>query len=91
MENWYKQLDATNALQEGTRSFMMELGERFSEIAELQRVSGIGVAGSHVFDALVQTLHRLTNKRCLWKYFGLGIRQCSCARRPSAFRRLDRS
>ena len=79
MENLYEQLDATNTLLKRARSSMVELGQRYPEIAEFQRVPGIGVVGSHVFDAFVQTPHRFANKRRLWKYCGLGIRQRSSA------------
>jgi transposase len=91
MENLYEQLDALNALWKSARSSMVELGKRYPEIAEFQRVPGIGVVGSHVFDAFIQTPHRFANKRKLWKYCRLGIRQRSSAGKPLAFRRLDRS
>ncbi|MDE2644418.1 MAG: transposase [Bacteroidota bacterium] len=91
MENLYEQLDAMDVLQKKARSSMVELGKHYPEIARFQRMPGIGVVGSHVFSAFIQTPHRFANKRKLWQYCGLGIRQRSSAGKPLAYQRLDRS
>ena len=91
IENLYEQLDATEALQKKARTSMVEFGDRYPEIAQFQRMPGIGVVGSHVFSAFIQTPHRFANKRKVWQYCGLGIRQRSSAGKPLAYQRLSRS
>lgn len=73
------------------RASMVELGKRYPEIVQFKRMPGIGVVGSHVFSAFLQTPHRFANKRKLWQYCRLGIRQRSSAGKPLAYQCLDRS
>ena len=91
MENLYEQLDATDALWNKARTSMVELGKRYPEIIQFQRMPGIGVVGAHVFSAFIQTPHRFATKHKLWRYCGLGIRQRSSAGKSLAYKRLDRS
>ncbi len=91
MENLYEQLDAMDVLQKKARTSMTEQGKRYPEIAQFQCMPGIGVVGSHVFSAFIQTPHRFATKYKLWRYCGLGVRQRSSAGKPLAYNRLDRS
>ncbi len=70
---------------------MVALRKRYPEIAQFQRMPGIGVVVAHVFSAFIQTPHRFATKHKLWRYCGLGIRQRSSAGRPLVYKRLDRS
>ncbi len=70
---------------------MVELGQRYPEIAQFQRIPGIGVVGAHVFRAFIQTPHRFATKQKLWSDCQLGIRERSSAGKSLSYQRLDRS
>ena len=91
MENLYDLLDALEQRRQTARATMIELGRRYPEIHEFQRIPGIGVVGAHVFSGFIQTPHRFATKQKLWRYCKLGIRERSSAGKPLAFNRLDRS
>ena len=87
----YDRLDATDDSRKKAKTVMIELGQQYPEIAQFQRVPGIGVVGSHVFSAFIQTPHRFATKRQLWRYCKLGVRERSSAGKPLGYKRLDRS
>ncbi len=91
MKNLYDHFDKLDDLRDQARTSMVELGKRYPEIAEFRRMPGIGVVGSHVFSAFIQTPHRFATKHKLWRYCGLGVRQRSSAGKPLAYKCLDRS
>ena len=70
---------------------MVELGKRYPEISQFERVPGIGVIGAHVFSAYIQTPHRFATKRKLWSYCRLGILERSSGGKSWAHKRLNRS
>lgn len=70
---------------------MVKLGGRYPEIKLFQLISGIGVVGSYVFNAFIQTPHRFATKRRLCKYFRLGVIARSSAGKPLTYKRPDRS
>lgn len=87
----YDVLEATRTAKRGALRQMVELGRRYPEIAEFQRVPGVGVVGAHVFSAWVQTPERFWGKRPLWRYAQLGVAERSSDGKPLGFRRLDRA
>ena len=87
----YDRLDATDRSLKKAKAVMVELGQRYREIAQFQHVPGIGVVGSHVFSAFIQTPHRFGTKQQLWRYCKLGVRERSSAGKPLGYKRLDRS
>lgn len=91
VEHLYEQLDSTGQLRQKARANMVALGRRYAEIAQFQRVTGIGVVGAHVFSACIQTPHRFATKQKLWRYCRLGIIERSSAGKPLTYKRLDRS
>ena len=64
----YDRLDATDRSLKKGKAVMVELGQRYPEIARFRRVPGIGEVGSHVFSAFIQTPHRFGTKQQLWRY-----------------------
>ena len=64
---------------------------KYPEIKEFKKMPGIGEILLHVFDAFIQTPHRFTNKRQLWRYCRLGIIDHSSDGKPLGYKRLDRS
>ena len=89
MANLYTNLDATGALRDKARAARIELGRRYREIPQFQRVPG--VVGAHVFSAFIQNPHRFATKQRLWRYCRLGVVERSSAGKPLAYNRLDRS
>lgn len=75
VSGWLRQLDV--ALEEQKRALqeVQELGAVYPEIAEFQKITGVGPVGAHVFDAFVQTPHRFGSVGQLWRYCRLGITQ----------------
>ena len=87
----YDRLDATDRSLRKANAVMVELGQRYREIAHFRRVHGIGEVGSHVFSAFIQTPHRFGTKQQLWRYCKLGVQERSSAGKPLGYKRLDRS
>lgn len=66
-------------------------GRAFWEVAELQKVPGIGVVGAHVFSAIIEDPGRFATRGQLIKYARLAITQQSSDGKPLGYQRLDRS
>jgi transposase len=54
---------------------MTRMAKQFPEIALFQQVPGVGVIGACRFSGYIQTPHRFSSKRKLWRYCRLGISQ----------------
>ncbi len=85
----YQMLDTALDAQSDAKKQMLDLGSKYSEIAEFQAVPGVGPIGSHVFDALIQTPHRFATKQKLWRYCQLGIRSQTSDGKPLGHEELD--
>lgn len=90
LQSLYDLLDAALHAKRAAFRQMIDLGQRYPEIALFRHVPGCGVVSAHVFSAWVQTPHRFANKRQLWRYAQLGIRERSSDGKPLGFKRLDR-
>lgn len=66
-------------------------GRPFWEVAEFQKVPGIGVVGAHVFSAIIEQPNRFEHRGQLIKYARLAITQQSSDGKPLGYQRLDRS
>jgi len=86
----YILLDA--ALQQEADAYreMLACGQRYPEIAQFERIPGVGPVGAHVFDAFIQTPERFPDKPTLWRYCRLAVTERSSDNKPLGFRRLDR-
>ena len=91
LERLYVLLDAALLAQEQSLAEVVRLGRRYREIAEFDKVPGVGVVGAHLFDAYIQTPDRFETKRQLWRYCQLGVTDRSSEGKPLGFRRLDRA
>jgi transposase len=67
------------------------MGRKYREIKEFMKIHGIGEVGAHIFDALIQTPHRFPDKRKLWRYCRLGVKDRSSDGKPLGYKRLDKS
>jgi len=66
------------------RRAMIEYSRKFAEVRRLQTAPGVGVITACRFVGYLQTPHRFSNKRKLWRYCRLGI-----TRRESNGKRLS--
>jgi transposase len=70
---------------------MTQASKQFPEVALLQTAPGVGPITACRFVAYVQTPHRFSNKRKLWRYCRLGITRRESNGKRLAHPRLDRS
>lgn len=87
----YTMMDAAEQVQAEALGAARRLGRKYPEIEQFQKIPGIGPVGALVFDAFVQTPHRFADKRAVWRYCRLGIRDHSSDGTPLGYKRLDRS
>ena len=87
----YCLMDETESMQKRALKAMKQLGRKYAEIKEFEKIPGIGEILAHIFDAFIQTPHRFANKRKLWRYCRLGITDRSSDGKPLGFKRLDKS
>lgn len=69
----------------------VENGKDFWEIAQFERLPGIGPVGAHVFSAYIQTPHRFANKRQLLSFCKLGVVHHSSNGRKLRAERLSKA
>jgi transposase len=88
----YKLLLHTLELRAEARTLMLKAGRSFPEIKLFQEgVPGIGPIGAARFSAYVQTPHRFSSKRKLWRYCRLGISYRSSDGKLLAHPQLDKA
>jgi transposase len=87
----YKGLVYTYELWDDARELMLTASKSFPEVQLFQAVPGIGPIGAARFSAYVQTPHRFSNKRKLWRYCRLGICQRSSDGKKLSHPRLDKA
>ena len=63
--NFYDPLDCMVRVRENALSLMQELGKKYGEIEQFQRIPGIGMVGAHVFRAFIQTPHQAATMEVL--------------------------
>ena len=69
----YDVFESTVRAQQRGLNLMKREARRYPEIKRFEEVPGIGVIGASRFSAYIQTPHRFSNKRKLWRYCRLGI------------------
>jgi transposase len=87
----YCLMDETESMQKKALKAMKQLGRKYPEIKQFEKMPGIGEILSHTFDAFIQTPHRFADKRKLWRYCRLAITDRSSDGKPLGFKRLDKS
>ena len=87
----YTLMDETESMQQRALKSMKQLGRKYSEIKEFEKIPGIGEILAHIFDAFIQTPERFASKKKLWRYCRLGVTEHSSDAKPLGFKRLDRS
>lgn len=87
----YEIMDLTESMQKAALKAMKQLGRKYPEIKQFKKIPGIGDIGAHIFDAIIQTPHRFTDKHQVWRYCRLGVTDRTSDGKPLGFKRLDRS
>ena len=87
----YDVLDQTVAGQAAAQHLMMSAARAFPEVALLRTAPGVGPIGACRFVAYVQTPHRFSSKRKLWRYCRLGVSHRTSDGKPLRHPQLDRS
>ncbi|MCP4552581.1 MAG: IS110 family transposase [Bacteroidetes bacterium] len=91
LKRLYTVLDTTEDMQESAKKSMKQLGRQHPEIKEFMKIPGIGEIGAHIYNAFIQTPHRFSNIRKVWRYCRLGVIDKSSDGKPLGYKRLDRS
>ncbi len=86
---YYKTLDSLIADQTAAKRLMLDAAKQFPEVKLLQTAPGVGIIGACRFVAYIQTPHRFSNKRKLWRYCRLGITRRSSDGKLLAHPQLD--
>jgi hypothetical protein len=87
----YELLDVTVKAQKSALKLMKRESEKYPEIARFDEAPGVGVVSSCRFSAYVQTPHRFSAKRKLWRYSRLGITDRQSDGKPLGRQSLDRN
>lgn len=87
----YDLMDEAVRLESDTMKEVAAQGRRYPEIAEFQKIPGVGPVGAHVFDAFIQTPERFDSKSKVWRYCQLAVTDRSSDDKPLGFRRLDQN
>lgn len=87
----YYLMDQTEAMRKSALKSMKQLGRKYAEIREFNKIPGIADISAHVFDAFIQTPHRFAKKNRLWKYCRLSVTDRSSDGKPLGFQRIDPS
>lgn len=87
----YEVLEQARRSQHDALRLMTTASKQFPEIARFSRVPGVGVIGACRFSAYVQTPHRFSSKRKLWRYCRLGVVKRSSDGKSLSHPRLDPS
>ena len=85
----YHLLDGALETQKAARKLMRQEARRYPEVARFQEVPGVGLVGACRFSGYVQTPHRFSSKRKLWRYFRLGIAMRTSDDKPVGRQSLD--
>lgn len=89
IERLFTLLDFTTKLQKDARDQMSRLAKKYPEIERFLDVPGVGLIGACRFSAYLQTPHRFSAKRKLWRYCGLAVTDRSSDGKPLGRQRLD--
>ena len=85
----YALMDVTLKAQKSALNLMRRESDKYPEVARFDEVPGVGVVSSCRFSAYVQTPHRFSAKRKLWRYCRLGITDRQSDGKPLGRQTLD--
>jgi transposase len=91
LKRLYYLMDQTEAMRNSALKTMEQMGRKYPEIRQFEKIPGIATVNAHVFDAFIQTPYRFAKKSKLWKYCRLSITDRSSDGKPLGFKRLEAS
>jgi transposase len=91
IEQLYQLLYQTIAQRQKTEQLLAQAAKKFPEIALFLEVPGVGLISAARFSAYLQTPHRFSSKRKLWRYARLGVAQQSSDGKALTRPRLDKT
>jgi len=91
LERLYGLLSSALEMQDLSLREAKMLSRKYPEIKEFLKVPGVGIIGSLIYDAYIQTPHRFPRKQQLWRYSKLGVTDRSSDGKPLAYKRLDKA
>lgn len=91
LRSYYTMMDQAEAAQQQAWARLQQMGRGYAEIAEFQKIPGVGPVGAHLLSALLQTPHRFATAAKLWSWSGLAVTDRSSSGKPLGYERLDRS
>jgi transposase len=91
LKRLYNLMDQTEGARTAALHSMKQLGLKYPEIREFEKIPGIATVNAHVFDAFIQTPHRFAKRSQLWKYCRLAVTDRSSDGKPLGYKRLDSS
>jgi transposase len=89
IEQLYGLLDSTLQAQKQARKLMKREAQRYPEIARFDEIPGVALVTACRFSAYVQTPHRFSSKRKLWRYCRLGVTDRTSDGKPLGRQALD--
>ena len=89
IEQLYAVLDHTLQTQHEALALLRRQARQYPEVQRFQTVPGVGLIGAARFSAYIQTPHRFSSKRKLWRYCRLGITERSSDGKLLGRKRLD--
>ncbi|MDJ0829462.1 MAG: IS110 family transposase [Desulfobacterales bacterium] len=77
VEELWVQLDQLRASKERLKKNIRIQSKQYPEIKQFMQIPGIGLIHAASISAIIETPHRFGNKKKLWMYAGVGLRQRS--------------
>lgn len=87
----YEVLDQTLTTQLAAQKLMLQAAKSFPEVELFKAVPGIGPITACRFSAYIQTPHRFSTVRKIWRYCRLGVSRRSSDGKPLSHPKLDPS
>jgi transposase len=87
----YYLMDQTESMRKSALHSMKQLGLKYPEIREFEKIPGIATINAHVFDAFIQTPHRFATRSRLWRYCRLSITDRTSDGKQLGYKRLESS
>jgi transposase len=91
LKRLYSLMDQTQEARKLALHSMKQLGLKYPEIREFEKIPGIATVNAHIFDAFIQTPHRFAKRNQIWKYCRLSITDRSSDGKQLGYKRLDSS
>jgi transposase len=90
-EQLYSVFEHTLQTQREALALLRRQARQYPEVERFQTVPGVGIIGAARFSAYIQTPHRFSSKRKLWRYCRLGVTERSSDGKPLGRKRLDQA